>query len=168
MAGHRSARDRSPTSFPPEVVDSSSDTDLSEAYMIVSSVSETDPHETFRPPTMDSDDTSVQEIPPPHPVVVDLVDTPPQNIAFGSPVDQIVDGTVTPTFRSLSSLTTLPSLTLSVFTPIISTAVTSSVILGMPVSDRYQFESLLPGTTPSTIGMGTSSAMTVDPVTVSQ
>ncbi|KAL8120606.1 hypothetical protein AgCh_017684 [Apium graveolens] len=110
---------------------------------------------------------------------------------FWSPVDQTVDGIVTPTFRSLSPLTTLPSLTLPVSKPVISTAVTpshgddpalaelvrhfhptfpvtSSVILGMPISDRYQFESLLPGTTPSTVGMGTSSAMTVDPVTVSQ
>ena len=64
MSGYRSARERSPTPYPRDVVDSSSDADPSEDYMIISS---------------DSEDSSIQILPSPPrppPVIIDLTMSP--------------------------------------------------------------------------------------------
>lgn len=99
MSGHRSVRDRSPTRFPYEVIDSSSDTHPSETLIDISS---------------DNEDSSIQVLTPlsrPPPVVIDLTISLPRGEAFGSPIfvvelrSQSHDELMTPTFATLLELT---------------------------------------------------------------
>ncbi|KAL8114468.1 hypothetical protein AgCh_021362 [Apium graveolens] len=84
-------------SFSGESVGSSSDTDPSEAYMVIFS---------------DSEDLSVQKIPAPPrapPIVIDLTDSPLRVEDFGSPVTIVQPTDAIQTFTSLSDLTPIPS-----------------------------------------------------------
>lgn len=109
MSDYRSARDRSPTPFPREVVDSSSDTDPTEEYM-------------------ESEDSSIQVLPPPPrspPVVIDLTAPSPLRAETVDPVDTTlgIEEPVTSVYAALPDLTQVPTLSapLTTSVPVLTT-----------------------------------------------